>query len=94
MPNMKCADFAGFIKLERMDTQTTAHSLLSTVEGWGLDMSSLIAQGYDGTSVMSASKNGVQAKVREKYPNVTYVHCRSHVLNLAVSSGCNNAPTH
>ena len=46
--------------------------------------------GYDCASVMSGSRNGVQAKVREKYPNVTYVHCRSRVLNLAVSSGCNN----
>ena len=30
----------------------------------------------------------MQAKVTEKYPNATYVHCRSHVLNLAISSGC------
>ena len=30
----------------------------------------------------------MQAKVAEKYPNATYVHCRSHVLNLAISSGC------
>ena len=37
---------------------------------------------------MSSSRNGVQAKVAEKYPNATYVHCRSHVLNLAISSGC------
>ena len=53
-------------------------------------MSSLVAQGYDGASVMSSSKNGVQVKVKKKYPNVTYVHCCSHVLNLAISSGCNN----
>ena len=56
-------------------------------------MSCLIAQGYDGASVMSSSKNGVQAKVREKYPNATYIHCRSHVLNLAISSGCKNVPS-
>ena len=87
-----CEDFAGFIQLERMDAQTIANRLLSTVEGWGLNMSGLIAQGYDGASVMSGSRNGVQANVREKYPNVTYVHCRSHVLNLAVSSGCNKVP--
>lgn len=37
---------------------------------------------------MSSSWNGVQAKVAEKYPNSTYVNCRSHVLNLAISSGC------
>ena len=88
-----CEDFAGFIQLEKMDVQTIANRLLSTVEGWGLNMSGLIAQGYDSASVMSSSRNGVQAKVREKYPNVTYVHCRSHVLNLAVCSGCNHVPS-
>ena len=51
-------------------------------------MSGLVGQGYDGASVMSLSRNGVRAIVPEKYPNATYVHCRSHVLNLAIWSGC------
>ena len=87
-----CEDFIGFIKLEKMDAQSISDKLLSGVEGWGLDMSYIVAQGYDGASVMSSNKNGVQAKVKDKYPNATYVHCRSHVLNLAISSGCNNVP--
>lgn len=37
---------------------------------------------------MSSSRNGMRVKVAEKYPNATYVHCRSHVLNLVISSGC------
>ena len=40
-----CEDFAGFIQLERMDAQTIANRLLSTVAGWGLNMSGLIAPG-------------------------------------------------
>lgn len=83
-----CEDFVGFVKLETMDAQSIADALLCSVQGWGLDMSCLVAQGYDGAAVMSSSKNGVQAKIREKYPNATYVHCRFHVLNLAISSGC------
>ena len=42
---------------------------------------------------MSSSKNGVQAKVKEVCPNATYVHCQSHVLNLAVSSRCQSVPS-
>ena len=38
--------------------------------------------------VMSSSKNGVQGKIAAQYPNATYVHCHSHFLNLAISSGC------
>lgn len=59
-----CEDFIGFVKLEKMDAHDIADTLLSTVEGWGLDMFSLVAQGYDGASVMSSGKNGVQAKVK------------------------------
>ena len=51
-------------------------------------MSGLVGQEYDVASVMSSSRNGVRSKVAEKYPNTMYVHCRSHVLNLAMSSGC------
>ena len=87
-----CEDFVGFVKLEKMDAESIADTLLSTAQEWGLLLSDLVAQGYDGASVMSSDKNGVQAKIKEKYPNATYVHCRSHVLNLAVSSGCNSVP--
>ena len=75
-----------------MDAESIADLLLSTVQNWGLDMSKLVAQGYDGAIVMSGSKNGVQAKTREKYPYATYVHCRSHVLNLAIATGCSSVP--
>ena len=67
-------DFMGFVKLERMDAQSISDTLLGTVQKWGLDLTSLVAQGYDGAAVMSSSKNGVQSKIREKYPNATYVH--------------------
>ena len=73
-------DFLGFVKLEKMDAQSIADLLLSTVQSWGSDISKLVAQGYDGANVMSGSKNGVQAHIRRKYPYATYVHCRSHVF--------------
>ena len=56
-------------------------------------MSCLVAQAYDGASVMSSCKNGVQARVREKYPNATYACALLfHVLKLVVSSGCRKVP--
>lgn len=63
--------------LEKKDAQSIADALLSTVHCWGLDMSCLVAQGYDGASVMSSSKNGVQANVRE---NVLMLLMRTVVL--------------
>ena len=60
-----CEDFIGFVKLEKMDAQSIADTLLSTAQEWGLVMSDLVAQGYDGASVMSSDKNGVQAKIKQ-----------------------------
>ena len=37
----------------------------------------------DGTSVMSGSKAGVQALMKEKQPGMIYVHCIAHLLELA-----------
>ena len=42
---------------------------------------------------MSSSKNGVQAKIAKVFPNTTYGHYRSHVLNLAISSSCTSVPS-
>lgn len=86
-------EFLGFIKITKMDAQTIADALLSTLQKWGLDMSFLVGQGYDGASVMSSGRNGVQAKIAEKYPHAVYVYCRSHVLNLAISSSCTSVPS-
>lgn len=42
----------------------------------------LIAQSYDGASVMRGASGGVQKQIRDIYPNAHYVHCYAHQLNL------------
>ena len=37
---------------------------------------------------MSGSNNVLQKKVSDAYINAIYVHCRSHVLNLALAGAC------
>ena len=43
------------------------------------------SQGHDGCSTMAGKDNGVQARIRKKYPKATFVHCASHRLNLVVN---------
>lgn len=43
-----CEDFMGFVAL---DAQCIADTLLPTLQQLGLDMTCLVAQGYDGSSV-------------------------------------------
>ena len=80
-----CEDFIGFVKLEKMAAQSIAYTLLSTAREWGLVMSDLVAQGYDGVSVMSSDKNGVQAKIKQKYPNATYVQSFSCTKSCCIN---------
>lgn len=42
----------------------------------------LIAQSYDGASVMSGKLGGVQTKIKETYPHANFIHCYAHQLNL------------
>lgn len=52
----------------------------------------LVAQSYDGAAVMSGKDRGVQANIKQKYPNAYLVHCYAHQLNLimAQASSQNN----
>ena len=55
------------------------------------DKKKLIAQTYDGASVMRGRIGGVHFKVKEVYENAYYVHCAAHQLNLVLSmaASCN-----
>lgn len=81
-------EFIGFVELTKTDAETISQSILSCMEQWGLDITKLRGQGYDGASVMSGHVSGVQSRIREVSPKAVYVHCRSHNLNLVVTHSC------
>lgn len=49
----------------------------------------LVAQSYDGASVMSGVRNGVQQKVKDVCPQAIHIWCNAHVLALVLSKSCN-----
>ena len=59
-------------------------SCLNSVLPNAHDKQKLVAQCYDGASVMSGQHRGVQSIVQEAYPNAHYVHCYAHQLNLVL----------
>jgi hypothetical protein len=56
------------------------------------DFGKLVAQTYDGTSVMSLEKGGVQAMIKETYKNVHFIHCYAHQLNLMMEKAASQNP--
>uniref|UniRef100_A0A3B3RTZ4 HAT C-terminal dimerisation domain-containing protein n=1 Tax=Paramormyrops kingsleyae TaxID=1676925 RepID=A0A3B3RTZ4_9TELE len=71
--------FLGF-----METMNTSHYANS------LDISKCRGQGYDGAANMSGIYLGVQARIWEKEPLATYVHCAAHNLNLVLNDAVKN----
>jgi hypothetical protein len=54
--------------------------------------SKLIGQSYDNAAVMSGERGGVQKLIREKCPNVLFIPCYAHTLNLVLSRALEKIP--
>ena len=83
-----CEDFLGYMRLEKCDAESIAGVITETLQKWTLNIEKLRGLGFDGASVMSGANTGVQARLREIQPRATYVHCRSHQLNLVLVNSC------
>ncbi|VDI15621.1 Hypothetical predicted protein [Mytilus galloprovincialis] len=81
-------EFIGFVELAASDARTMFEKIISFMQSCHLDIAKLRGQGYDGASVMSGHVQGIQARVKEVCPRASYVHCRSHNLNLVITQSC------
>ena len=68
-----------------MSAASISDAILSKCLSLGLNLDRLLGQGYDGCSTMAGKDNGVQSRIRMKYPKAAFVHCSSHRLNLVVN---------
>lgn len=78
-------EFLGFEKLEKFDAFSISNAILNKCQNLNLNMNKCIGQGYDGCSTMAGKENGVKSIIQKKYPNIHFVHCSSHRLNLVVN---------
>jgi hypothetical protein len=75
-----------------MATSTTGEHLvellIETLQSAGVNIAKMRAQCDNGAANMSGKYNGVQARILNTIPGATYVHCKSHCLNLAIVHSC------
>lgn len=83
-PHKVIERFIGIAPMASTCSQTVTETLLSILKSVGLPVSSLVAVSFDGASNFSGEKSGVFARLRELCPKLIYVHCRAHLLQLAV----------
>ncbi|XP_062075933.1 uncharacterized protein LOC133780069 [Humulus lupulus] len=76
-----------FIGIEHVPN-TTALSLKAAIDKlfsrYGLSISRLRGQGYDGASNMQGEFNGLKALILKENPCAFYIHCFAHQLQLAL----------
>ncbi|XP_025413148.1 52 kDa repressor of the inhibitor of the protein kinase-like [Sipha flava] len=67
-------EFLGFVPLQRLDAETISEQILSTLIKFGLDLSKMVGQAYDGCSTMAGKISGVRKRIEDKYPNANFFH--------------------
>ena len=78
-------DLVAFIECDTgISGRVIADKIISCLQAYGLDLSNLRGQAYDGAGNMAGSVNGAAALITADYPLALYLHCASHSLNLAV----------
>ncbi|KAL4104378.1 hypothetical protein QTP88_019679 [Uroleucon formosanum] len=82
--------FLGFIDCsEKQDAQALSDHILNYLQTCKLsEKAQIISQSYDGANVMSGKFNGVQSKIKTKFPHATFTHCMAHRINLVVVDMC------
>lgn len=80
--------FLGFLETPSTTGEALTQLLIQELSRLGLPIEKLRAQAYDGASNMSGQYQGVAARIKRIQPKAPYVHCHSHLLDLAVASAC------
>lgn len=82
----------GTFHMKKVDAESLTTAINKAVLENNLAWDKCVAQCYDGASVMSGSLRGVQARIKEIAPQVIYIHCHAHRLNLVLVNTVKNIP--
>ena len=77
-------DFVSLKHVAKCTSEMIVNVIKEMINQTRLKVSNLRGQCYDGAAVMAGHKNGVAAKIKEKYPKCLYTHCYGHALRMLV----------
>jgi len=82
--------FTGFVDCSsNSNADGIANGILEGIEAAGLSSIPIIAQSYDGASVMNGRENGVQRKIHQIHPSApVFIHCMTHRMKLVLVESC------
>lgn len=82
-------EFVGLVVAEELNAEALCTYIREVLAELKIPAESIVAQGYDGASVMSGQCNGVQEKLRQFAKKAVYIHCYNHCLNLIIVASVN-----
>lgn len=82
----------GIFHMENVGAESLSNKITEHLISLGLNPTLCVGQCYDGASVMSGRMSGVQARFLKHAPYATYIHCRAHLLNLALVNTIKDIP--
>ena len=84
--------FLGCWLLQSTKAVSVHKCILDALRQFDLNPANVVAAAFDGASNMSGQHGGVQALLRSDAPELIFVHCRSHVLQLATVKATRDVP--
>ncbi|XP_051791533.1 uncharacterized protein LOC127530015 [Erpetoichthys calabaricus] len=83
----------GLLDLQQLDAEYITSEILLHLSDAGYSADSILSQCYDGASVMSGVRGGVQALLQKRLGRyVPYIHCYNHQLHLVVVHAMQSEP--
>jgi len=81
--------FTGFVDCSsNSNADGIANGILEGIEAAGLSSIPIIAQSYDGASVMNGRENEVQQKIHQIHPSAVLIDCMAHRMKLVLAESC------
>lgn len=89
--NIPVERFLKFVEVHDRTGEGLASVIIDELRPYGV-RNKLIAQAYDGATVMSGEHRGVQSFVKDVYTEAHYIHCYAHQTNLVIQKLSSSIP--
>lgn len=85
--------FLCLVELNNTDASTITETIVNELSKRNINLNRIIACAFDGAATFSGNISGVRQRLSDKVQReIPYVHCRAHILALALTSARNKYP--
>ena len=85
--------FLGFFQVFEKNAASLVETVIEKLNDDGIDLNDCRGQAYDNAAVMRGVRTGVQKQILEINPQVQFISCENHSLNLACVYAAEVYPT-